>query len=206
MIHEVDEALRGLFVRDVLDGTDVEVRFDAPTRDWAAKRTRATLSLFLYDVREAGGERRSGEAPVRDAEGTVVARRPYPRRFTLSYLVSAWTAKAEDEHRILAAALACLVRVEALDPALLTGSLAEAGEAVRVTVGAPPRSDKQSTDLWPALGGELKPALDVVVTASLWPDVVTAAGRPVLEPLRVRAAAGGEPEEAGGWRPRATRP
>ena len=189
MLHEVDDALRALFTRDVLDGTDVEVRFDAPTKDWASRRNRPALSVFLYDVREAQGERRYGEVDVRDADGVVVARRPYPRRFALSYLVSAWTAKAEDEHRVLSAVLACLVRFDGLDPALLSGSLAEAGEPVTVTVGASPKSDKHATDIWPALGGELKPALDVVVTAPLWPEVATAAGPPVLEPLRLRAAA-----------------
>jgi hypothetical protein len=202
MIHDVDEALRALFVRDVLDGTDVEVRFDAPTKDWASRRNRATLNLFLYDIREAAGERRYGEVPVRDDEGAVVSRRPFPRRFTLSYLVSAWTAKAEDEHRILAAALGCLIRADELDRTLLTGGLAEAGEPVQVTVGAAPKSDKHATDIWPALGGELKPALDVVVTAPLWPEVAVPAGPPVLEPLRVRVPHGETTEEAGGWRPR----
>lgn len=185
MIHEVDEALRTLLSRDVLEGTDVEVRFDAPTRDWASRRNRAALNLFLHDVREATEQRRYGEVPVRDSDGVVVGRREFPRRFALSYLVSAWTAKAEDEHRILSGVLACLVGVSELEAGLLTGSLAEAGEQVQVSV-ATPRSDKHAADIWPALGGELKPALDVVVTAPLWSGVVEAAGRPVLEPLRLR--------------------
>ncbi len=204
MIHEVDAALRALLVRDVLDGSDVEVRFDAPTKDWASRRNRAALNLFLYDLREAAGQRRYGEVPVRDADGVVVGRRPFPRRFTLSYLVSAWTANAEDEHRILSSALACLVRTDQLDGTLLTGSLAEAGETVQVAV-ATPEPERRSAEIWPALGGELKPAIDLVVTAPLWADVVAAAGPPVLEPLRLRAgrADADAAEETGGWRPRA---
>jgi hypothetical protein len=206
MIHEVDEALRALLVRDVLVGTDVEVRFDAPTKDWAAKRNRAALNVFLYDVREALAQRRYGDVAVHDDDGTVVARRPLTRRFTLSYLVSAWTAKAEDEHRILAGVLGCLVGTDELDRTLLTGSLAGLDEPVQLTVAAPPKSDKDPTDIWPALGGELKPALDLVVTAPMSPGPDTAAAPPVLEPLRVRAAYAGAVEEAGGPRPRATRP
>ena len=206
MIHEVDAALRALLLRDVLDGSDIEVRFDAPTKDWAARRNRAAVDLFLYDVREAALQRRAGEVSVRDAEGIVVARRAFPRRFSLSYLVSAWTANAEDEHRILAAVLLCLAGVEILDPALLGGGLAAAGEPVQVTVAAAPKSDKHATDLWPALGGELKPALDLVVTAPLWAGPETAAGKPVREPLRLRASGEESTEEAGGWRPRALDP
>ncbi|HWL34892.1 MAG TPA: DUF4255 domain-containing protein [Frankiaceae bacterium] len=206
MIHEVDEALRALFVRDVLEGTDVEVRFDAPTKDWASRRNRPALNLFLYDIREAAGERRYGDVPVRDDDGAVVSRRPLSRRFTLSYLVSAWTAKAEDEHRILAGVLGCLVRADELDRTLLTGGLADAGEPVQVTVGAAPKSDKHATDIWPALGGELKPALDVVVTAPLRPEVSVAVAPPVTEPLRLRVPYGETTEETGGWRPRWSAP
>jgi len=187
MIHEVNEALRALLVRDVLDGTDVEVRFDAPTKDWASRRNRAALNVFLYDIRESLAQRRFGEVSVHDDDGTVVARKPLTRRFTLSYLVSAWTAKAEDEHRILSGVLACLVATDEVDSTLLTGSLAAVGEPVQVTVGAPPKSDKNAADIWPALGGELKAALDVVVTAPLAPGTETAAARPVLEPLRLRS-------------------
>ena len=34
MIQDVDESLRALIRREALDGTDVEVVLDAPTREW----------------------------------------------------------------------------------------------------------------------------------------------------------------------------
>nr|WP_308198993.1 Pvc16 family protein [Saccharothrix sp. S26] len=52
MIHEVDEALRRLVRDDALRGTDVEVAFDAPTKDWAARRNAPTVDVYLYDIRE----------------------------------------------------------------------------------------------------------------------------------------------------------
>src|SRR6185369_15628726 len=36
MIHEVDELLEKLVKRDALNGSQVELVFDAPTKDWVA--------------------------------------------------------------------------------------------------------------------------------------------------------------------------
>ena len=52
MIHEVDEALRSLLGEAGLPERGVEVVFDAPTRDLAARRTARTVSVFLYGLRE----------------------------------------------------------------------------------------------------------------------------------------------------------
>ena len=52
--------------------------------------------------------------PVRSDEGYVTGHARRPRRFKLSYLVTAWTQRPEDEHRLLAACLAALIRHDAL--------------------------------------------------------------------------------------------
>ena len=52
MLHEVDETLRGIVRRDVINGSDVEVVFDAPTKDWASRRNTPTIDIYLYDIRE----------------------------------------------------------------------------------------------------------------------------------------------------------
>ncbi|MGW1595183.1 Pvc16 family protein, partial [Streptomyces sp. NPDC002343] len=48
MIHEVDEGLRRLLGESGLEASGVEVVFDAPTRDWAARRSAPTVCVFLY--------------------------------------------------------------------------------------------------------------------------------------------------------------
>ena len=53
----------------------------------------------------------------------VVARHLPPRYFKLSYLLTAWTQRPEDEHRLLAALLPCFLRNEALPGDLLRGRL-----------------------------------------------------------------------------------
>lgn len=60
MIHEVDEALRRLLAESGLEASGVEVVLDAPTRDWAARRSAPTVCAFLYDIREDATRRGSG--------------------------------------------------------------------------------------------------------------------------------------------------
>jgi hypothetical protein len=51
VIHEGDSALRTLIDREA-GIRDVEEVFDAPTREWASRRTTPTVDGHLYDIRE----------------------------------------------------------------------------------------------------------------------------------------------------------
>jgi hypothetical protein len=166
MIQEVDAALRALLRRDILNGSDVEVVFDAPTKDWAARRNApTTVDVYLYDIREDLKRRERGWIEERDDDNQIVARRLPPRHFKLSYLVTAWTNRPEDEHRILSSILASLLLHDSIPAHLVEGELAELRLPVALTVALPPPEDRSFADVWSALGGELKPSLDVVVTA-----------------------------------------
>ena len=167
MIHEVDEALRTLIRRDALNGTGVEVLLDAPTKDWSARRTTPTLDLYLYDIREDLQWRSYGSVDVRDQNGLISARGVPPRYYKLSYLVTAWTQRPEDEHRLLSAVLHCFLRFESLPKDVLPESLSRSGLPLRTTVALPPPQDRALSDVWSALGGELKPSLDLVVAAPI---------------------------------------
>src|SRR5215469_2154638 len=183
MIQDVDEALRTLVRREALPGTDVDVAFDAPTREWSARRNAPTLDLYLYDIREDLQRREVMWQAFRDAEGFVSSRQPPPRHYKLSYLVTAWTQRPEDEHRLLSAVLACFVRHERLPDDVLTGALVGT-MPVFTTIALPPPSDRPLSDVWSALGGELKPSLDLVVIAPLVDARVEVPAPPVLEAPR----------------------
>jgi hypothetical protein len=185
MIHDVDESLRALVKRDVLSGNGVEIAFDAPTKDWVARRNAPVVDLYLYDIREDLSRRQTAWQAARDEQGRVTERRLPPRRFRLSYLVTAWTQRPEDEHRLLSAMLGCFARNEVMPPELLAGALAGASVPVIMTVALPPSEDRSIADVWSAMGGELKPSLDLVVTAPLELDRALEAGPPVLEGPRV---------------------
>jgi Pvc16 N-terminal domain len=193
MIHEVDEALRRLVREEALRGSDIDVVFDAPTKDWAARRNAPTVNLYLYDLREDLRRRQRGLINEYDPTGTrVVARHQPPRHIKLSYLLTAWTQRAEDEHRLLSSLLTTFLRYEAVPPNLLAGRLAELGLPVPLTVALPPPEDRSFADVWSALGGELKPSLDIVVSAPVDAGAVRPAGPPTEAGLEL-ALGGDEP-------------
>lgn len=167
MIHEVDELLEKLVKRDALNGSSVELVFDAPTKDWVARRNGPAVDLYLYDIREDLQRRVPAWEDARGEDGKVTARQLPPRRFKLSYLVTAWTQRPEDEHRLLSALLSAFIRNPMIKADQLEGTLAEPDLPVYIDVGQPPTQDRSLADVWSALGGELKPSLDVVVTAPI---------------------------------------
>lgn len=199
MIDEVDDALRAVIRRDALNGSDVDIVFDAPTKDWAARRNAPAIDIYLYDIREDLGRREYGRVDVRDADGKIVARHGPPRYFKFSYLITAWTQRPEDEHRLLSAVLKCFLRYEALPMELLTGTLEAQGYPVGVKIGLPPPQDRSVSDVWSALGGELKPSLDLVALVAIDAKGLTPTAPIVIEsPIIGMRGPDGQPETVGG--------
>jgi hypothetical protein len=180
MIHDVDQLLEGLVRRDALNGSAVELVFDAPTKDWVARRSGPAVDLYLYDIREDLERRVPAWEDVKDGKGETTDRRLPPRRYRLAYLVTAWTQRPEDEHRLLSALLGCFIRNAMIKPTELEGTLGDADLPLYIDVAQPPAQDRSLADVWSALGGELKPSLDVVVTAPMVVSRTAPFGPPVL--------------------------
>jgi hypothetical protein len=208
MLHELDTALRALVEREIGSDGDIQVDFDAPTKDWASHRNRPTIDLYLYDIRQDLTRYQFGHVPVRNDEGIVARRRPQPKYFRLAYLVTAWTQRAEDEHRLLSSLMVTFLRHETVPMDLLEGSLAELGLSIPLAVALPPPQDRSLSDVWSALGGVLKPSLDLTIIAPLMPERPGDVGAPVrdepqLAMSRLRSATDDAsfeptPETAGG--------
>jgi hypothetical protein len=166
VLHEIDTALRAL-LRTALP-EDTAVRFDPPDPDGATP----ALNLFLHDVREDLSARAANWAEQRNAAGRLVGRQPPARRYHVGYLVTAWSTDTEAEHALLGTALATLALHETLPEEHLVGSLREAEFAIVLAVGHP---DFAATplEMWTALGIPPRAALDLVVTATLLPALVT---------------------------------
>ena len=209
MIQDVDESLRALVKRDALNGSKADVAFDAPTKEWSSRRNTPTVDLYLYDIREDLEQR---EAMWQDIRGDardprlITERRPPPRRFKLSYLVTAWTQRPEDEHRLLSALLGCFLRHPTMPADALSGTLVETRQPITLNIALPPPQDRSISDVWSALGGELKPSLDLIVNAPFEVKVAMPAGPPVLEePKFSFAGSDGESDQAAGSAARAAR-
>jgi hypothetical protein len=199
VIQDVDQLLERLVKKEALNGSSVELVFDAPTKDWVARRSGPCVNLYLYDIREDLARRVPTWEDMRGADGTVAGRKQPPRRFRLAYLVTAWTQRPEDEHRLLSSLLVCMLRNPMLKSGELGGDLDAADLPVYIEVGQPESQERSLADIWTALGGELKPSLDVVVTA----PVVIGQGTPYGPPVTAGPSIGlsstnGAAEEANG--------
>lgn len=176
--HGVDASLRAL-LEDAFGDEKVAIAFEAPTPEWVAEQRDQVLDLFLYDVRPVL-EGRVGEAEdVRDERGLVIGRQPPPRTYRLSYLVSAWAARPEQEHRILGRVLDAVPDHDALPAAFLEGRLGEQGLPVSLDLGAD-HAGPGHPAIWGALGTAARTALDLRVVASVVPPLQTALAAPAV--------------------------
>ena len=186
MLHLLDESLEAFLRAEVpLPAREVDVSFDAPDGEWsAALSSRPTVDLYLWDIRPNLTERDFGEVIVEEADGRRFRRDPLPR-VDCRYLVTAWTSEVRDEHSLLGDVLAALL----LHPVIKAEHLQGVFASVRPLPTLQLRSGdgSENSDFWSALGGQLKPGLDVVVTVTLDAALRATAGPPT-ETITVRAS------------------
>lgn len=177
MLHLLDESLEAFLRATVpLPRREVDVSFEAPDRDWAAKVSRPTINLYLWDVRRNLSDRDFGVVTVHDENGKPHRRAPLPR-VDCRYLVTAWTTDIRDEHSLLGATLAALLVHPELGKEHLQGAYALVTPVPSLEIGA--GDGRDNSDFWSALGGQLKPGLDLTVTATVDSALLAAAGPPV---------------------------
>lgn len=198
MITEIDDALRSLLRAHLTgDASEVEIAFDQPDEEWASRQNGPTVNLYLYDVSENLARREMMYEAIRDESGRVVERRPPPRRFDLAYLVSAWTQRAEDEHRLVDTLLSTLLSYEVIPDEHLDASLRDHPLPIRLVAGRPRPDERKATDIWSAVGGPLKPSIDLLVTTPFVTGRTREAGPPVTETPRFDIAGDGSRRDAG---------
>ncbi len=175
MLNLLDDSLAAFLRAEVPDLRDVDVSFDPPDKDWAASLGKPTVNLFLYDVRRNLDERHAGWEHVHTDDGRQ-RREPLPR-VDCHYLATAWTSAVDDEHKLLGDVLACLMAFRQLPGDYLQGALAEIRPAPSLSVNRP--NGRDIADFWSALGGRLKPGLDLVATLTFDRTATIDAGKPV---------------------------
>jgi hypothetical protein len=177
MIHDLDEVLRELLIRGIpIRNGEVDIVFDQPTREWAARLSRPTLNVFLHDIRENLKLRHSEEWIVeQNPDGTATQRRT-PVRVDLHYMITAWANEPDDEHNLLARTLMALFRQPHLPQDMLPESLEGQDRPIPLQV-AQVDEFRNPPDIWNALDNEIRPS--VVLTMTLAIDPYT----PLVTPL-----------------------
>jgi len=168
MIDDLDESLRKLLIRELpIKNGEVNIEFDQPKREWSARLSRPTLNLFLHDIRENNTLRQQEWQIERNGNGTATKRRT-PVRVDLHYMITAWAAEPEDEHRLLARTLMALFRHSTLPDDILAESLK--GQPTPIPIRVAQIEDlTKPTDIWGVLDNELRPAIACLITLSLNP-------------------------------------
>jgi hypothetical protein len=185
VLHLLDESLE-TFLRAVvpLPARDVDVAFAAPDGEWSATlSSKPTVDLYLWDIRPNLAERDYGEMIVEEADGRRFRRDPLPR-VDCRYLITAWTSEVRDEHSLLGDVLAALLLHPVIEAEHLQGVFAQVRPLPSLKLRGGDGSE--NSDFWSALGGQLKPGLDLVVTVTMDAALRATAGPPT-EKIEVHA-------------------
>jgi hypothetical protein len=183
MIRDLSLSLRDMLVHGAQGAPELaaaQIAFDRPGD--AFNPSQATISLYLYDIRE-NLELRSNEPDIRIDGGQAVIQRP-PLRVACTYLVTAWPGNVSGdelalrEHRLLAQVLQVFARNPTVPAASLQGLLADQAPPLPV-ITAQAEGLRNPSEFWTALSNRLRPSISVTVTLSM------AAAAPVTAPVVV---------------------
>ncbi len=173
MISDVDEALRNLILDSLtVSRQNVDIKYDLPSRDWAARLNRPTIDLFLFDIREnlrLRGAEQARQFPLPD--GKVEIRRN-PVRIDLRYLLTAWTKDPEDEHLLLSDTLLTLLRNPTIPDKYSSEQMKKQQFPIILdaAVYQPEHGPTEKvTEIWGVIGNDIHAGFMVTVTITVDP-------------------------------------
>lgn len=188
MIADVARAVATMLESEKLAGVAPTVAFDAPKKEWAAARTSPTYNLFLADIREDLSRRTTTLIEVTNEEGVVEYYRQPFRFYDVTFTLTAWSNRPEDDYVLLGNALVILNRFDYVPAEFCSPVLQEflsEGHLLNMRVGGKIFSDRFATELWSAMGSDYHPILSVVVTLPVAAGVPEPAGPPQTQPPRI---------------------
>lgn len=169
MIHEIDEALRQLLIKEMpIRNNEVDVTFDPPTREVTARWNKPTINIFLHDLRQ-NKYRQKQWAVARRNGNTSVHKKRTDLKFDLHYVITVWSEQPDDEHYILTRSIMALCRYGSLPRDVLPKRLqATLSGNIPLTV-ADPEDFLSPADLWSSVDNELRPVIACTLTLPLNP-------------------------------------
>jgi len=174
MLPHLSTTLRHLLVREMPFGEgDDHIVFGQPTRDAAARWSKPSLNLFLYDLRENAKMRQMAPPWERGTDGE----RRKAIRMDAHYLLTAWVDDPDEEYDLLGRALLALFRTPCLGEAELIHLFGEDNvptelldQPAPITLQAAQSDELQKpTDLWSVMSNDLRPGITLTVTFAMNP-------------------------------------
>ncbi|MDA1002983.1 MAG: DUF4255 domain-containing protein [Chloroflexi bacterium] len=188
MLHLLDASIEAYLRGEVPLDDRVDVDYDAPDSTWSAGITRPTVNVFAWDIRRNSTETTAGFDIVQ--RGNDRFHKAASPRIDFRYLITTWTQQSRDEHELLGAILVACLRLPAIPVQYLQGPLAEVDPPPRLQVAR--FDDTQSSEFWSSMGGQLKAALDIIVSATVDTELLRPAGPPVRS-LRLESTSPDQP-------------
>ncbi len=175
MLHLLDDAIEACLRAEAsLPANEIDIVFDRPNRDWGASVNRPTVNVFLWDLRRNTTDQEAGmETHVEN--GRTVRRPPKPR-IDCRYLITAFAGEVRDEHQLLGTVLTALLKYTEFPTQYLPGGYAEVRPLPSIHVERNDGSD--ATDFWTAVQGDVRPGVDLIITATVDAGFVAEAGPP----------------------------
>lgn len=195
MIQDLDNTLKQLLIaKGNLNNGEIDIKFDAPDRDWVGKLSRPTINLFLYDVQE-NTELRQQDWIVERSNGRRATKSQPPAWIDLSYLVTVWTRDIEDEHRLLWHIMTVLMRHQILPDDVKQGALSRTDHTIQTQAAQPKGAYSSLAELWGSLEIPLKPSINFVVILPLDRMIELEAPLVTTKMIRVLMEEASRPEE-----------
>lgn len=172
MLHHFDETLKKLLYEEGrLNRSEIDIAFDQPTGEWASRLARPTLNCWCYDLRE-NVKLRTMERQEMVRNNNMARAIIPPRRIDVSYLVTAWARKVEDEHQLLWRALSVFKRFPALNPDECEGDLRYQQHDIPLLVADMSNNMVNMVDLWSVLDNQMRLGFIMVATLELDTELV----------------------------------
>jgi len=166
MLQDLDKTFEKLLIQHGnLSSSDIQISFEQPTREWSGRLNRPTLNCFCFDLRE-NLKLRNMDMNTTTNGGRGRTTLP-PRRIDLSYLVTAWARKIEDEHQLLWRALGTIKRFSQLQPEQCEGMLRMQTLPIPLLVADMSGSAINLVDLWSVMDNQMRLGFTVQATVEL---------------------------------------
>jgi Pvc16 N-terminal domain len=190
VLHDLNKTLEKILIqKGNITPNQIDISFEQPNGQWSARLSRPTLDCWCFDLRENLKLRSMNMTTTRNGNQgrTTFA----PRRFDLTYLITAWASKIEDEHQLLWRALAALKRTASIEPQDCEGLLRYQTHDVPLLVADTSIIPVNLVDLWGVLDNQMRLGFTLTTTVDL--DVELALEAPLVLEATIRLGSSDDP-------------
>jgi len=192
VLYDLNKSLEKILIqRGNITPNQIDISFEQPNGQWSARLSRPTLNCWCFDLHE--NIKLRTVTPTTSRNGNQ-GQRAYPaRRIDLTYLITAWASKIEDEHQLLWRALAALKRVPVLEAKECEGLLRYQTHDVPLLVADTSSTSINLVDLWGVLDNQMR--LGFLLTATVELDLELSLDAPLVLEATIRFGSSDEPEQ-----------